>query len=250
MMEDEAIVKEEQAPEAEEPFAADPGAGNAGPRPELKKVLEALLFASPEPLAVSRLAVLASDGEGEANREEIARALAELEEDYRLQGRAFELFRVGGGYRFQSRREFAPYIGRMFNPRRYSRLSQATLETLAIVAYKQPITKAEIEAIRGVNVDGVIKTLLDRELIKVVGQKEVLGRPYLYGTDRRFLEHFGLRSLSDLPLLEEKPEGKPRRIEDASRLKPEPSPASPALPEKGDAPPDARLSAENENGEA
>lgn len=207
---------------------ADSGGGIA-PRPELKKVLEALLFASPEPLPLSRLAVLASDGEEEMDRGELSRVLAELEEDYRLQGRAFELFRVGGGFRFQTRREFAPYISRMFNPRRYSRLSQATLETLAIVAYKQPITKAEIEAIRGVNVDGVIKTLLDRELIKVVGQKEVLGRPYLYGTDRRFLEHFGLRSLSDLPLLEEKPEETPRRIEDASRLKP----GAAAAPEAG-----------------
>jgi len=192
--------------------------------PDLKSVVEALLFASPEPISPSRLAALAGMGQdgGEITPTAIRQAVEELDGDYRLQGRAFEVSRIANGYRLQTRREYAPFIRKMFNPRRYSRLTHATLETLAIVAYKQPITKAEIEAIRGVSVDGVIKTLLDRELIKVLGQKEVLGRPYLYGTAQRFLEHFGLRSLGDLPILEEVGPSSPKRIETSSDLRKEP----------------------------
>lgn len=198
---------------------------------DLRSVVEALLFASPEPLTAARLASLASSEEGEVSPGAATAAIRELETEYRECGRAFEVARVANGYRLRTRREFAGYVQRMFNPRRYTRLSQATLETLAIIAYKQPITKLEIETIRGVGVDGVLKTLLDRELAKVVGQKEVIGRPYLYGTGERFLEHFGLSSLQDLPLVEEREPAAPRRLSSSSDLR-EPVPVEEEAPDE------------------
>ncbi|HOO78440.1 MAG TPA: SMC-Scp complex subunit ScpB [bacterium] len=194
-------------------------AAPAAAAPDLRGVVEALLFASSEPLSSARLASLASCEEGEVSPGAVTAVIRELEAEYRELGRAFEVTRVANGYRLRTRREFAGYVQRMFNPRRYTRLSLATLETLAIIAYKQPITKLEIETIRGVGVDGVLKTLLDRELAKVVGQKEVIGRPYLYGTGERFLEHFGLSSLQDLPLVEEQEPAAPRRLSSSSDLR-------------------------------
>lgn len=176
----------------------------------LKRIVEALLFASAEPLSLDRLEVLTRDRGGD--RQEIIKSLKELELEYERQERSFQVVRVSRSYQLQTRESYAFWVRKLFQPRRYMRLSQPSLETLAIIAYKQPVTRPEVEAIRGVNVDGVIKTLMERELIKISGQKEVVGHPYLYRTSRRFLEHFGLNSLADLPPLEEREEPTARKI--------------------------------------
>lgn len=173
--------------------------------PEPRRLIEALLFASPEPLPLSRLEELV--GDADLGGKTVRALLDELKEEYDRDGRAFALREGKAGSQLKTREEFAPWVKNLFGPRAAIRLSHAALETLAIVAYKQPITRIEIEAIRGVNVDGLVKNLLDRELIKIAGQKEVVGRPYLYRTSQRFLEQFGLASLAELPPLE--PQEKP-----------------------------------------
>jgi len=164
---------------------------------DIKKVVEALLFAAPEPLSLSRLEALAGDAVGKGG-ESLSRVIRELQSDYESENRSFTIVKVAQGYQLKTKPEYAPWVRKLFQPRRFLRLSRPALETLAIIAFKQPLTRIEIELIRGVNVEGVIKSLLDRELIKIAGQKEVVGRPYLYQTSRRFLEHFGLNSLKDL----------------------------------------------------
>jgi segregation and condensation protein B len=164
---------------------------------DIKQVVEALLFAAPEPLSLSRLEALTGDAAGKSGQS-LSRVIEELRRDYEEGGRSFTIVKVAQGYQFKTRPEFAPWVRKLFQPRRFLRLSGPALETLAIIAFKQPLTRMEIELIRGVNVEGVIRSLLDRELIKIAGQKEVAGRPYLYRTSRRFLEHFGLNSLKDL----------------------------------------------------
>ncbi len=172
---------------------------------EVKSIVEALLFAAPEPLNLSRLEQLvsgaASSGSA-AGGKTVREALEELRRDYDEGRRSFQIVEVARGYQLKTRPEYASWVRKLFQPRQYFRLSGPTLETLAIIAYKQPVTRPEIEAIRGVSVDGILKNLLERELIKIDGQKEVAGRPYLYRTSRRFLEHFGLNSTRDLPPLE------------------------------------------------
>ncbi len=157
--------------------------------------IEAVLFAAGRAVSLKELAHIL-----EVSSEEVKEALKALQEHY--QDRGVTLREVGGGFRFETRSEFAPYIRRLKlgNP---PRLSRAALETLAIVAYKQPITKAEIEAIRGVDSAGALKSLLEKGLIKIAGRKEVPGRPLLYATTRRFLEVFALKDLSELPSLKE-----------------------------------------------
>ncbi len=172
---------------------------------DLKRVVEALLFVTSEPLPVSRLEVLT---EGIRKKgESLRQILKELEREYEEEGRSFSIRKVAGGYQLRTGDSYSPWIRKLYQTRRVVHLSKPALETLAIIAYKQPVTKVEIEVIRGVSVDGILKSLLDRELIVISGQKEVVGRPYLYRTCRRFLEHFGLNSLSDLPTLDprEKP---------------------------------------------
>jgi segregation and condensation protein B len=201
------------------------------PAPDPRRLIEALLFAAPEPLPLSRLEFLleGTDLQGKP----VAAWVAELKEEYERDGKAFTLLAGTGGFQLKTREEFAPWVKNLFVPRAAVRLSRAALETLAIVAYKQPITRMEIEAIRGVNVDGLVKNLLDRELIKIAGQKEVVGRPYLYRTSQRFLELFGLRSLAELPPLD--PQEKPaiRTIRHTGDLKaPEAVPAPPPVAEE------------------
>jgi len=190
--------------------------------PSPRRLIEALLFASPDPLPLSRLEELTEGAELEGKT--VRALLDELKEEYDRDGRAFALREGKGGAQLKTREEFAPWVKNLFGPRAAIRLSHAALETLAIVAYKQPITRVEIEAIRGVNIDGLVKNLLDRELIKIAGQKEVVGRPYLYRTSQRFLEQFGLSSLAELPALE--PQEKPaiRTIRHTGDLR-EPAPA-------------------------
>lgn len=161
-------------------------------------ILEALLFVAEEPLPLARLQEVLADEEP-ATTEGTLRALAlSLESE----GRGLMVQEVAGGFRLATRPEAHPWIQRLQQVKP-SRLSRAALETLAIIAYKQPITRAEVEAIRGVAVDGVMRTLLERGLIRMLGRKAEAGRPILYGTSHAFLEHFGFKDLGDLPSLKE-----------------------------------------------
>lgn len=165
----------------------------------LTRILEAVLMVAGEPLSLDRLEHVFEASE-KPDREVLRTALRELQQE--SENRAIELVEVAGGYRFQTKKTYAEWVGRLFTekPMRYSR---ALLEILALIAYKQPITRAEIEAVRGVTVNSnILKTLLEREWIRVVGYREVPGRPTLYGTTKVFLDYFGLKDLSQLPLLE------------------------------------------------
>jgi segregation and condensation protein B len=167
---------------------------------QLKYILEALLFASDKPLSAEELREAFTEN---ISLEEIRQSAELLKADYQAQGRGFQLAEIAGGYQLVTDPRFASYLKQFYQEREKKKLSQATLETLSIVAYRQPVTRADIEFIRGVNVDGALGTLLEKELVKVVGRKEVPGRPMLYGTTDRFLEHFGLNSVKDLPALPE-----------------------------------------------
>ncbi len=161
---------------------------------ELKPIVESLLFASERPLTIRRMAEIL-DG---STPTEVERAMATLMDEYRSDGRGIELVEVAGGYQLRTRPEYAPWVGKMHGDKSF-RMSRPALESLAVIAYRQPVTRAEIEEIRGVDVSGVVHLLLDRGLIKVRGRKEVPGRPFLYGTTAKFLETFGLKNLSELP---------------------------------------------------
>ena len=170
---------------------------------DLKSIVEAALFASETPLTVAKLISL-FPRDGAPDREEIKAILSELDQDYA--GRGIELKRIGKAYRFQSKEKFSPWLRRI-NEERMPRYSRALLETLAIIAYRQPVTRGDIEEIRGVTVSTeTMRILLNREWVKQVGQREVAGRPALFGTTQRFLEYFNLTSLSELPALMEKRE--------------------------------------------
>jgi segregation and condensation protein B len=161
-------------------------------------ILESVLFAAGEPLSLARLADVVPG----PSRAELRAALVDLTGRLERERRGIRLVEVANGYQFRTDPAYAEWVRRLFQQKPW-RLTRATLETLAIVAYKQPITRAEIEAIRGVDVDGVLASLLSRKLVKIVGRKDVIGRPLLYGTTRQFLEVFGLRDLSSLPALAE-----------------------------------------------
>jgi segregation and condensation protein B len=165
---------------------------------DLKAIIEALIFASPEPVTVKALIKLL---EGET-REDIVAALDAVKIDYERPG-GLQLVEVAGGYQIVTRPELHEWVRRLFHERTTQKLSVAALETLAVVAYKQPITAPEIAEVRGVNAAGVVGTLVERRLVKIVGRKQVVGRPFLYGTTRDFLERFGLNDLSDLPKVED-----------------------------------------------
>jgi segregation and condensation protein B len=164
-------------------------------------MVEALLFATDAPLSAGDIARL-----DESWDEERAEALvAELKAEYERESRAFDIFEIAGGYQILTRPEFSLVLEHFDTVPAPSRLSTPALETLAIIAYRQPVGRAEVEEIRGVGAGGVLKTLQERALVEVVGRGEGLGRPLLYGTTRTFLDHFGFRSLADLPRPEELP---------------------------------------------
>jgi segregation and condensation protein B len=165
---------------------------------DLKAVVEALIFASPEPVTLKTLAKLL-DSEP---KEDIVQAIDELKAAYDRPG-GLQMVEVAGGYQIVTRPELHEWVRRLFHERTTQKLSVASLETLAVVAYKQPVTAPEIAEIRGVNTAGVLGTLMERKLIKIVGRKQVVGRPFLYGTTREFLQRFGLNDLSDLPKVED-----------------------------------------------
>lgn len=165
----------------------------------LKPIVEALIFASPEPVTRKTLYKLL---EGET-REDIDAALAELRADYDGP-RGLQMVEVAGGYQIVTRPELHEWVRKLFHDRTTQKLSVQSLETLAVIAYKQPVTAAEIAEIRGVSSSGgVLSTLIERHLIKTVGRKQVVGRPFMYATTREFLERFGLGDLNDLPKVEE-----------------------------------------------
>ncbi len=161
-------------------------------------VVEALLFATDTPLEAERIReVLDLAGVDEA------RALVdELRARYDVEGRALAIVEVGGGYRMVTRPDYAPWLMRLARTRTRQRLSRPALETLAIIAYRQPVSRPEVDAVRGVNSDGVLESLLERRLIRIAGRKDAPGRPFLYETTREFLVAFGLRDLDDLPRVE------------------------------------------------
>ncbi|HET9482253.1 MAG TPA: SMC-Scp complex subunit ScpB [Candidatus Polarisedimenticolia bacterium] len=184
---EEAFPEPEPAPE--EPLPSAP----------LRAVIEAILFAGEEPVTVADLALVL----GEERIEEIATAVRQLTHEYEQEGRGLRVQPIAGGYRISTDPALGPFIREMVRARNRQRLSRAALETLAIVAYKQPITGPEIQEIRGVSPSAILASLLDRHLIRILGRKKVVGKPFLYGTTREFLIRFGLNSLDDLPSMEE-----------------------------------------------
>ena len=165
---------------------------------ELKAILEALIFASPEPLTLKAIGKLL-DSEP---KDDIDAALRSLREDYEGRG-GLQLVEVAGGYQIVTRPDLHEWVRRLFHERTTQKLTVQSLETLAVIAYRQPVTAAEISEIRGVDAGGVLNTLLERHLIKIAGRKQVVGRPFLYATTKEFLIRFGLNDLSDLPKVED-----------------------------------------------
>jgi len=164
-----------------------------------KAVVEALIFASSKPLTPAEIRKVTKV----LSVSQIEKIAAELKEEYQQSGRSYELLEIAGGYELSTKKEFAPWILKIELQRKARQATQSALETLAILAYKQPLTRAEIEALRGVDTSGVISTLMEKGFIKIVGKKEVPGRPFLYGTTEKYLEHFGLKALQDLPSIDE-----------------------------------------------
>jgi len=212
----------------------------------LRANLEALLFVCEEPQNLRRLAEAIPD----ATKQEVQEALDALMREYAVERFGIQVVEIAGGYQMCTKATYAASINKLFERRRKRSLSKPGLETLAIVAYRQPITRAEIEAIRGVNVDGAIHTLLDRRLIKIAGRKEVAGRPFLYRTTKSFLHCFGLKSLSDLPKVDdiaqglqplEQAEEQPQLWDQAQEDQPLSSTDAPPVPIEGedDQPPES-----------
>ena len=166
---------------------------------ELIGVVEALLFVSTEPVPVSRLATVI----GTVSKSDVEQALKALEQELAQEGRGIQLVKLAGGYRLVTKSDYAPWLKRLDKAKSAQKLSRSALESLAIIAYKQPLVRGEIEEIRGVETSGVLRTLLERKLVRIVGRKEVPGRPIMYGTTKFFLEHFGLQDITQLPPLRE-----------------------------------------------
>jgi segregation and condensation protein B len=176
-----------------------------------KKIVEALIFASDEPLTSKEIVDILRPSEEphlklKMNEDEVINVIRELNSEYVKIDRPFRIIQVAGGFQFATLPDFAEWLGLMAKEKAKRKLSQSALETLAVIAYKQPVTKPEIEAIRGVNVDYIISALLERDLITIIGRAATPGRPLLYGTTNTFLKHFGINDLIDLP--------KPREIDE------------------------------------
>src|SRR6201981_2543841 len=180
----------------------------------LEKVIEALLFSAQKPLSIQEITGAIKGAEGDpasstpnefarVKNAEVAAALEQLKVEYIQQGRAFQLVEKGEGWQLATDPGFANWVRQLFPMPKPARLSAPALETLAIIAYRQPITRADVEAVRGVNIDGVLQTLMERGLVKIAGRAEIPGRPLLYETTQFFLDHFGLRNLDELPNVEE-----------------------------------------------
>ena len=180
----------------------------------LAKIIEAVLFSAQKPLSIREITTAikgaeddaAADGANDFSRvrePEIAAALEQLKIEYVQQERAFQLVEKAEGWQLVTEPQYAQWVRQLYPAPKPARLSAPALETLAIIAYRQPITRADVEAVRGVNIDGVLQTLMERGLVKIAGRAEIPGRPLLYETTQFFLEHFGLRDLDELPNVEE-----------------------------------------------
>jgi segregation and condensation protein B len=170
------------------------------PPEKLRSIIEVLLLVSDRPLSIKKIKEIIEGADSKAIQDAITRMRERLNENEF----PYQVREIGGGFVLSSLPEYAPWVRKLYSPKaKTSRLSQAALETLAVIAYKQPVTRAEIEAIRGVNVDSTLKTLLDKRLCEIVGYKDVIGKPATYGTTNEFLLHFGLNNLKDLPSIEE-----------------------------------------------
>jgi segregation and condensation protein B len=194
---DAPLAPAETSRKAEEGAEADEGP--VLPPGQVRAVVEALAFASPQPLTAKDIGRVL----GGVPKESWQRALEELRADYARDERGLQLVEVAGGWQITTRPEYHDWVRELLDPKTPTRLSIQALETLAVIAYRQPVTLPEIIDLRGVRSQGVVKTLLERRLIRIVGRKEVVGRPMLYGTTRQFLLHFGLRDLGELPKIEE-----------------------------------------------
>lgn len=199
---DAEIVDGKPDPEpSNEPLVAQASPRDSGPvdERELRAILETLLFVSHEPVTVDRLVAVL----GGVTKLDVRQALENLKSDYEKSDRGLQVNEVAGGFQLATRPEYAPWIKMLGKTKTSAKLSRSGLESLAIIAYKQPIVRGEIEAIRGVETSGVLRTLLERKLVRIVGRKDVPGRPIMYGTTKFFLQHFGLRDLAELPPLRE-----------------------------------------------
>jgi segregation and condensation protein B len=163
----------------------------------MKATVEALLFSTMEPLTIKEICHVT-----EASPQEVQWAIAELEKEYGQDGKGIELAELGDGFIFATRADYAAHVQRLIADRKSAPLSYAALETLAIIAYQQPVTRSEIEKIRGVNADRTVQTLLERQLIREVGRLDSPGRPIVYGTTQGFMVHFGLKNLDELPAID------------------------------------------------
>ena len=168
-------------------------------RSEAKSIIEAVIFAADVPVSAAQLARTLEV----LDQPVIVQLIGELQQEYDSAGRGFQIIEIANGYQMRTRDKYAPWIKSFYTTEISSRLSMSALEALAIVAYRQPVTRAEIEQVRGVNSDSVIRTLLERNLIKVEGRKQAPGKPMIYGTTDEFLMHFGLKDLSELPSIDE-----------------------------------------------
>lgn len=166
---------------------------------QIKTIVEAMLFVSDKPLFLNEIKGVLDDN----SVTDIKEAISELAKYYETSGRAFRVKEIAGGFQLVTDPSLATWLKKLYKTAGSERLSGPSLETLAIIAYKQPVSKPEIEAIRGVNVDGVLKTLIEKNLVRILGRKETVGRPIIYGTTQEFLQYFGLNSLEELPKLEE-----------------------------------------------
>lgn len=166
---------------------------------EIKPIVESLIFSAEEPIPLRKLTEIIED----VDSAQIKEAITQLKNDYVMQGRSFQIEEIAGGYQLFTKPEYYEWIAKLRKKTGETKLSQAALETLAIIAYKQPVLRAEVESIRGVQSGQIIRLLMEKDLVKVAGRDESLGHPLLYGTTKRFLEYFGLKDIKDLPKVEE-----------------------------------------------
>lgn len=198
MTEDEAELETVKPTESDENDLESEIGGESLDSERLRPIIECLLFSTTQPLSIKQIDGILND----ADSKSIRKAMLDLQIEYDQSCRGLQIVEVAGGYQMATRSQYASYIMKL-NKKRRNPLSLPALETLAIIAYKQPIIRADIEAVRGVDSSGVLQTLTDLELIKVVGRKDVIGRPPMYGTTEEFLKVFGLKRLSDLPSIKE-----------------------------------------------
>ena len=170
---------------------------------EVKNIVESVIFASEEEITPKQIKEVLDSFQFKTGINEIEEYITELNKEYHDAHRSYKIIKIAGGYQFSTKSDYAKYIGKLFTEKQKKKLSPSALETLAIIAYKQPITRSDIEFIRGVNVDYIVNSLLERELITIIGRAATPGRPILYGTTKNFLKVIGLGSLEDLPKLKE-----------------------------------------------